>query len=133
LFTFLSTTPPAGGVPPYTFAWNFGDGEVGAGSSPSHGFKNTGTFAVIAMITDTRGISVQASAPVSVRSVTGRWTATFSGVALKPESIDIVQDGTAVTATINETADGFASGTGSVSNPRALSVTATFAAALPAP
>jgi hypothetical protein len=39
----------------------------------------------------------------------------------------------AVTATVNGTADGFASGTGSVSNPRSLSVSVTFAAAMPAP
>ena len=42
--------------------------------------------------------------PVSVRSVTGRWIVTFAGIALKPEAIDLVQNQTAVTATINETA-----------------------------
>ena len=58
---------------------------------------------------------------------------TFQGIALKPETIDIVQNKGEVTATINETSDGFASGTGSVANPRTLSVSVTFAAAQPAP
>jgi hypothetical protein len=131
LFQFSAT--PAGGVPPYTLAWNFGDGEAGAGATATHGYKNTGNFTATAIVNDSKGTSAQSSANVSVRSVTGRWTANFSGVALKPESIDIVQDQTAVTATINETADGFASGTGSVTNPRSLQISATFAAALPAP
>ena len=133
VYTFLFTTAPSGGVPPYTYAWVFGDGATGAGSAPSHTYTNTGNFTATATVTDTRGISVQASVPVSIRSVTGRWTVTFGGILLKPEAIDIVQDQTAVTATINETADGFASGTGSVSNPRSLSVSVTFAAGMPAP
>jgi hypothetical protein len=58
---------------------------------------------------------------------------TFQGIALKPENIDIVQNKGEVTATVNETSDGFASGTGSVANPRTLSISVTFAAAQPAP
>ena len=102
VITFQFVTPPSGGVPPYTLSWNFGDGAAGAGSAPSHSYTNTGNFTATATVTDSRGISVQVSLPVSIRSVTGRWTATFGGVAMKPETIDIVQDQTAVTATINE-------------------------------
>ena len=133
VFSFLFATPPSGGVPPYTVSWNFGDGGVGAGTVAAHAFTAPGNFTAVATVTDSKGTSVQASLPVAVRTVTGRWTVNFSGIALKPENIDIVQDGTAVTATINETADGFASGTGSVSNPRTLSVSATFAGGQPAP
>jgi hypothetical protein len=133
VFTFLFATPPSGGVPPYTFAWDFGDGGAGAGSTPSHPYSNPGNFTAMATVTDSAGTSVKTSLPVSIRTVTGRWTATFTGVAINPESIDIVQNQTAVTATINETADGFAAGTGSVANSRSLSVSATFAAAQPAP
>lgn len=133
VFTFQFATPPSGGVPPYTFAWEFGDGGAGAGSAPAHTFTNTGNFTAKATVTDSQGKSAQVSFPVAVRSVTGRWTASFSGIAIKPLNIDIVQDQTAVTATINGTSDGFASGTGSVTNPRALSASVTFAAAMPAP
>lgn len=130
VLTFLLT--PSGGVPPYTVAWNFGDGGAGAGTSAPHLFMSTGTFTATAVVTDSRGISAQASAPVSVRNVTGRWAAMFGGSS-SPENIDLVQDQTSVTATINEGADGFASGKGSVSNPRGLSVSATFAAGQPEP
>jgi PKD domain len=133
VFSFLFATPPSGGVPPYTVSWNFGDGGVGAGTVAAHAYAAPGNFTAIATVTDSKATSAQTSFAVSVRTVTGRWTVTFSGIALKPEAIDIVQDGTAVTATINETADGFASGTGSVSNPRTLSVSATFAGGQPAP
>jgi hypothetical protein len=133
VYSFLFTTPPSGGVPPYTVSWNFGDGGVGAGTVAAHAYTAPGNFTAVATVTDSRATAVQTSLPVSVRTVTGRWTVTFSGIALKPEAIDIVQDQTAVTATVNETADGFASGTGSVSNPRTLSVSVTFAAAMPAP
>ena len=133
VFTFLFVTAPSGGVPPYTFSWNFGDGAAGAGNTAPHQYADTGNFVATATTTDSKGTSVQASLPVTIRNVTGRWTVTFAGVAMKPEAIDLVQNKTAVTATINETADGFASGPGSVSNPRSLAVSATFAAALPAP
>jgi len=133
VFSFLFATPPSGGVPPYTVAWNFGDGGAGAGTVAAHAYAAPGNFTAVATVTDSKGSTATASLPVSVRTVTGRWTVNFSGIALKPEAMDIVQDGTAVTATINETADGFASGTGSVSNPRTLSVSVTFAAGQPAP
>lgn len=133
VYTFLLAPPPSGGVPPYTVAWNFGDGGAGAGNTASHAFASTGNFTATAAVTDSRGMSAQASMPVAIRNVTGRWTATFTGAAIKPEAIDIVQNQAAVTATINETSDGFASGTGSVSNPRGLSISATFLAGLPAP
>jgi hypothetical protein len=132
VFTFLLANTPSGGVPPYTITWDFGDGGAGAGDAPAHTYTNTGDFTAKATVTDSQGKSVQVLLPVSIRSVTGRWTARFSG-PLNSQAIDIVQDQTAVTATINGTADGFGSGTGSVSNPRSLSISATFAAAMPAP
>jgi hypothetical protein len=133
VYSFLFNTPPSGGVPPYTVAWNFGDGGAAAGTVVAHAYTAPGNFTATATVTDSKATAVQTTLPVAVRTVTGRWNVTFSGIALKPEAIDLVQDGTAVTATVNETSDGFASGTGSVSNPRTLSVSVTFAQAQPAP
>jgi hypothetical protein len=127
VFTF-AVAPPSGGVPPYTFAWNFGDGAEGAGSAPTHVFANTGLFRVVATATDSAGTSAQASDRVEVRSVTGRWTATLTpATGLQPKPIDLVQNQTAVAATINEPApNGLATGPGNVSNPRSLAVNATY-------
>jgi hypothetical protein len=128
VFSFFAS-PPSGGVPPYLFAWNFGDGGEGAGSAPTHVYPNTGTFTAVATATDSRGMTTQSSTTVSVRTVTGRWTATFPpSSGLMPEPIDLVQNQTAVTVTINDTANllGFASGTGTVTNPRNLTISAVF-------
>jgi hypothetical protein len=131
VFTFVFVTPPSGGVPPYSVTWNFGDGGAGAGMTPAHLFMSTGNFTATASVTDSMGMSAQASMPVSIGSVSGRWTVTFGGASLNAETIDIVQNQTAVTAAINGTADGLGSGMGSVSNPRTLSISATFAGAMP--
>ena len=133
VFSFLFATPPSGGVPPYTVSWNFGDGGAGAGTVVAHAYTAPGNFTATATITDSKATTVQTTFPVSIRTVTGHWNVTFPGNSFAPEGMDIVQDQTAVKATINETADGFASGTGSVSNPRALSVSVTFAGGQPAP
>jgi len=132
VYTFLFTTPTSGGVPPYTFSWDFGDGSMGAGSAPSHAYTNAGNFTATATATDSRGISDRASAPVFIRNVTGEWIATLQNTTFNHEPINIVQNQTAVTATINSTNGfGLATGSGNVSNPRGLSVSATFMGATP--
>jgi hypothetical protein len=106
---------------------------AGAGPSASHQYAVVGTFSAMATVTDSAGMSAQNSAPVSIGTVTGRWVASYGGAALSPEEIDLVQNQTAVLSTINTTGDGLGSGSGSVANPRALSITATFANSVPAP
>jgi len=137
LVSFQSQTPPSGGVPPFTFAWTFGDGDAGSGPTPGHVYASPGNFLIRATISDSRGMSAQASAPISVRTVSGRWAVTFSGGSppLAAENIDLLQNAGAVTATINDTANtaGLGSGTGAVTNPRAMTLSVTFASALPAP
>jgi hypothetical protein len=131
LMTF--SAQPSGGVPPYVLSWNFGDGMAGAGPSPSHQYAAGGNFSAMVTVTDTAGMSAQTSTPVSIRTATGRWVASYGGAALQPEEIDLVQNQTAVTATINTIGDGLGSGSGSVANPRALSITVTFANSVPTP
>ncbi len=132
VYTFLFTTPSSGGVPPYVFSWDFGDGAMGAGSAPSHAYMNTGNFTATVTATDSRGISDKASTSVTIFSATGTWRATVAGTDLNREPIDVVQNGTAVTATINSTNGfGLATGSGNVANPRNLSVSATFMGATP--
>jgi PKD repeat protein len=49
------TSAAGGGVPPYTYLWNFGDGNTSAESSPSHRYTNYGTFAASCTVTDSQG------------------------------------------------------------------------------
>ena len=134
VFSFTAA-PPSGGVPPYTFAWNFGDGAEGAGSAPTHVYANPGLFRVVVTATDSAGTTAQASDRVEVRTVTGRWNATLTppGGGVQPKPIDLVQNQTAVAATINDPnpANGLGTGTGNVSNPRSLAISVTYSAAAP--
>jgi PKD domain-containing protein len=129
VYSFRFATPPSGGVPPYTLAWDFGDGTAGAGAAPSHAYTNTGNFTATATATDSRGISAQATVVLAIGSVTGRWIATLAGSGLGREPIDLVQNQAAVTAAIDDTNGfGLASGGGNVSNPRLLTISATYTA-----
>jgi len=141
VFTFSTT--PSGGVPPYTVQWNFGDGGAGAGLSAQHVFATPGTFTATATVSDSRPVAATTTptTTVNVRTVTGTWFITFDRSSSLPlparESIDLVQNGAAVAATINDTTNGAGGlglgiGSGTVSNPRSLSVNATFANAQPA-
>jgi hypothetical protein len=134
VFSFFVSAPPTGGVPPFVFTWNFGDGQEGAGAAPTHLYAIPGSFVVRATATDTRGMTAQMTTAVSVGTVTGRWIATFPpATGLNPQPIDLVQAATAVTVTINDSANafGFGSGMGTVANPRSLSISATFRAGTP--
>src|SRR5690349_2558328 len=55
VYTFQYANAITGGIPPYTYAWTFGDGEGATGASPAHVFKNTGDFTVTATVTDSKG------------------------------------------------------------------------------
>lgn len=125
-FTF-SASAPSGGVEPYVITWKFGDGEEGAGPTASHIYPTTGTFSAAATFTDAQGKTAQASTSVAVRNVSGRWTVAFDGGVPANQPVDLVQNGAAVTATINSTGGlGLGTGSGNVSNPRNLSVIANF-------
>jgi PKD domain len=139
VMTFAFSTQPSGGVPPYTVQWTFGDGQAGSGTVAPHVYPAAGIFVATATVNDSGGRSAQAFATVTIRSVTGTWTVDFSGGPgpTRPvrETFNLVQNGSSVTASVNPTGDGFGLGAGDgiVSNPRALTVTATFANAMPPP
>ncbi|MCL5984102.1 MAG: PKD domain-containing protein, partial [Candidatus Thermoplasmatota archaeon] len=59
-----------------TWAWNFGDGTAGVGTSVSHTYPSTGSYAVTATVTDSDGISALSN--VLNISVTSALTVTAS-------------------------------------------------------
>jgi hypothetical protein len=134
--TFGFSTPPSGGAPPYTVAWNFGDGQAGAGLIAPHTYVAPGPYLVTATVTDSGGRTGTASTNVNVRSVTGTWSVSFSGLTPPGrEDITIVQNGAAVTSQANDTSNAFGlgAGAGNVASPRTLSFTLTFPNAAPRP
>jgi hypothetical protein len=45
----------SGGFEPYSFEWNFGDGETSMEGAPSHGYKKVGAYTVTLTIKDDKG------------------------------------------------------------------------------
>ena len=45
----------SGGLPPYHYAWTFGDGTTSNSQSPSHTYTSSGTYDVMASVTDLAG------------------------------------------------------------------------------
>lgn len=45
----------AGGFTPYSYQWDFGDGTTSTENSPTHAYKNDGTYTISLTVTDDRG------------------------------------------------------------------------------
>lgn len=82
------------GLSPFTYAWNFGDGQTGSGQSAQHTYTTAGTFTASVTVTDSRqrtdtgSVSISASAPplvatasATTTSGTAPLTVAFSGSA----------------------------------------------------
>jgi PKD repeat protein len=50
--TVSFTGSAANGIPPYTYAWDFGDGSTSSQQNPSHTFNSPGVFSVVLTVTD---------------------------------------------------------------------------------
>ncbi len=62
--TFSSA--PSGGLAPFTYTWNFGDGGTGAGAQPSHTYSAAGNYTATVSISDALGEVATASVAVRV-------------------------------------------------------------------
>ncbi len=51
----------SGGVPPYNFSWDFGDGATSTESSPTHSYTAAGQYSVSLTVTDDDGVNVSVS------------------------------------------------------------------------
>ena len=58
----------SGGIPPYSYAWRFGDGAVSGLPLPSHSYSTTGAFSVNLTVTDALGITAGMSLTVRVNA-----------------------------------------------------------------
>ncbi len=45
----------AGGFPPYSYEWDFGDGDISTDETPIHAYKTDGSYTVSLTVTDDRG------------------------------------------------------------------------------
>lgn len=60
------TATPAGGMTPYAFSWEFGDGSGSAARTPSHAFPTAGAYNVSLTVSDAAGSSAALNWTVSV-------------------------------------------------------------------
>ena len=57
-----------GGVPGYTFEWNFGDGSaLTTEQNPAHAYLQSGTFVAVLTVRDTAGATASSQVPITVR------------------------------------------------------------------
>jgi PKD repeat protein len=63
LATFLATA--AGGTPPYTYGWSFGDGGSGSGPSVTHTYLTAGSYTATLTVTDSSSPARTATAAVA--------------------------------------------------------------------
>lgn len=73
---FVSTA--FGGTPPYTYFWNFGDGNTSTDPSPAHNYVNMGAWTPCLTITDATGCDTVICDVVFVNCVTPSCDANFS-------------------------------------------------------
>lgn len=66
--TFNSTV--SGGIGPYTYAWDAGDGSTASTSSFGHRYEKVGDYTASLTVTDSRGISATRNVSVSVKATT---------------------------------------------------------------
>ncbi len=62
-FNSTGSNDPDGSISSY--AWNFGDGTTGTGSSPTHTYQAAGTFAAVLTVTDNRGATATATVSIT--------------------------------------------------------------------
>jgi PKD repeat protein len=58
-----------GGVSPYSYRWNFGDGQISSLQSPAHNYANPGTYIAVLTVTDSLGNTASKSVAITARSV----------------------------------------------------------------
>ncbi|OLC00951.1 MAG: hypothetical protein AUI15_06475 [Actinobacteria bacterium 13_2_20CM_2_66_6] len=79
------TGSAAGGVPPYSYAWDLGDGTTKAQANPTHVYSSRGTYTATLTLTDSKGTTSHASFQVTVYDplrVTSSVTPTSGGAPL---------------------------------------------------
>jgi PKD repeat protein len=67
------TSEVSGGFTPYTYEWQFGDGESSNDASPSHTYRDEGTYSVRLTVTDDRGTTATQYRDYYIR-VEGVWS-----------------------------------------------------------
>jgi PKD repeat protein len=91
-FTFQASASVSGGTGPYTYSWNFGDGQTSNEVSTQHQFQQPGTYNVAVTVTDANGKTASDSIVVTVSA-----PAAAAADAAAPPTTTTVQEDTTTT------------------------------------
>jgi PKD repeat protein len=59
------TSSPSGGIPPYTYNWDFGDGTTSTSVTPNHTYRTAGHYTAILTVTDSASATASASQTIA--------------------------------------------------------------------
>ncbi len=94
--TFTATA--AGGIRPYSYAWNFADGQTGTGQTTTHTYATAGSYTAVLNATDALNHGVTASNTITVSST----PAPDFTITAAPSSLTVQQgDYTTTTVTVS--------------------------------
>ena len=71
------TAQGSGGFPPYTYAWDFGDGTIANSANVTHTYTGGGTFTAKITVTDSNGNKAYQEIKIYVSGGNGTFNATF--------------------------------------------------------
>jgi hypothetical protein len=115
---------------PLTYSWDFGDGTNGTGQTTTHIYNAAGSFNVTLTVSD-GSKTATAAGSVSVRSLTGVWTGNLGSATTIFFTFTLVHNGSTITGTYSDPANGSGSIEGVVTAPRSVSMTNRLAAFRP--
>ena len=69
-FTVSFAASPSGGVPPYSFQWDFGDGSMSTTQNPTHIYQVAGTYTVTLTASDADGRTTTKTIQITANSPT---------------------------------------------------------------
>src|ERR1019366_4737419 len=87
-FTFSSTASASNGATIASYNWNFGDGITATGSTASHTYLASGTYAVILTVLDNKGVSGTATKSVAATVAAPPPSVTISAVQTALDAYD---------------------------------------------
>jgi PKD repeat protein len=62
----LFTATVTGGIEPYTYSWDFGDGTISTDENPTHEYEQPGTYTIILTVTDNDNIEATDTTTITV-------------------------------------------------------------------
>src|SRR5207253_2177884 len=117
--TVAFTGTAGGGMAPYSYSWNFGDGSAASTSqNPSHAYTSASQFTAVLTLTDANGVKATANVLVTVHSLPTVGAATSPSAGDAPVTVNLSASPSGGTTPYSYSWDfGDASALGTTQNP----------------